>query len=662
MPDIDIDAPGTTLMLMGNEAVARGALEAGVGFAAAYPGTPSTEILPALAAVAERRNLYAEWSINEMVALMNATAASYAGIRSLAAMKQNGTNVAMDMIANQINRGLRGGGGLVLVNVDDPSGRNSPNEQDTRSVAKMLDVPMLEPGDFQEAKDMTKWLFDLSEELDCLVMLRMVAKISHTRGNVTLGELSIRENKAHFDLVPKAPPITPKVPLVDLMSLHAFSLQKLELAKGKFESSPFNRYRGPDNPDLLIICCGASYLYSMEALKVLELQDRVGVLKLGTIWPLPEKLVEGYLRKTERVLFVEEVSPFVERSVMELTASLGPIGPRPVFYGKRSNHIASYGDLDPDAVIQALSRILGINYQSRDLEYTKRVQAVSREEVIARPGTMCPGCPHRASYWAINQALKLDGREGFATADAGCMSAGLGPGGFQVAKVMACMGGGAGLADGFGKLKRLGFTQPVIGGEGDSTFYHAAIPPLLNAVWNQSDFTLVVYDNSTTAMTGFQPHPGTGKTAMGKPGKIVSIEDICRSFGVRVEICDPFELEKTTTTMLDVLQDEDHGPRVVIMRHECELQRARREGPQFEMSVNPDKCLGESCGCDRLCVRVFLCSGLKWNEQTGKSEIEETLCCGCGLCTDVCPQGAIVKKVLFPVVNEKGAAREGVKP
>jgi indolepyruvate ferredoxin oxidoreductase alpha subunit len=662
MPDIDINAPGKTLMLMGNEAIARGALEAGVGFAAAYPGTPSTEILPALAGVAKRRNLYAEWSINEIVAFMNASAAACAGIRSMAMMKQNGTNVAMDMLANQVNRGLRGAAGMVLVNVDDPGGRNSPNEQDTRSVAKMLDVPMLEPGTFQEAKDMIPWLYDLSEELDIPVMLRSVAKITHTRGNVTLGELSTREQKAYFNFIPGFPAIPPKVPIMDLMTLHAYLHQKLDRARERFEDAPFNTYAGPEKPDLLIITCGASYLYSMEAVKILGLQDRVGVLKLGTIWPLPEKLVEGYLENTEQILFVEEVDPFLERSVMELTASLGPSGPRPQFFGKRSGHIAAYGDLDPDAVIKAVAGILDIDYQARDPEYSEKVQAASKDEVIARPGTMCPGCPHRASYWAINKALKLDGRQGFATADAGCMSAGLSPGGYSVAKIMGCMGGGAGLADGLGKLKQFGFTQPVIGGEGDSTFFHAAIPPLLNAVWNQSDYTLVVYDNSATAMTGFQPHPGTGMTAMGTPGKTVPIENICRAFGIRVEICDPFEIEETTETMLDVLRDEGHGPRAVIMRHECELQRARREGPQFEMAVNPDKCLGESCGCDRLCVRVFRCSGLKWNADTGKSEIDEILCCGCGLCTDICPQGAIERTAIESTNKEEGATEEAAQP
>jgi len=238
------------------------------------------------------------------------------------------------------------------------------------------------------------------------------------------------------------------------------------------------------------------------------------------------------------------------------------------------------------------------------------------------------------------------------------MSAGYGAGGFFVARIGGAMGGGAGLADGLGKLKRFGFDQPVIGGLGDSTFYHAGIPALLSAVWNQSNFTLVIYDNSATAMTGFQPHPGTGMTAMGEPGKAVPIEDICRSMGVRVEICDPFDLENTTETLLDVMRDEDNGPRVVIMRRECELQRARRENPPYKVYVDPDKCLGDSCGCDRLCVRIFRCPGLKWNEETGKSEIDEIICCGCGLCVDICPQGAIVRETVVPEEKELAEVAE----
>ncbi|MFW6297810.1 MAG: thiamine pyrophosphate-dependent enzyme [Desulfosalsimonas sp.] len=648
MPDIDVDAPGKTLMLMGNEAIARGAIEAGIGFAAAYPGTPSSEILPTLAGAGKRRNIYAEWSINEMVALMNVAAASTAGVRAMASMKQNGTNTVVDFISTLMSNSLRGGSGLVLVNADDPGRRASPNEQDTRHVAKMLDVPMLEPGDFQEAKDMTRWLFDLSEELNCMVMLRTVSKISHTHGNVTLGELPLKEHRAHFDLIPRIPP-------ADRMELHARAHDRLAMAMERFEASPFNRYIGPGEPELLVISCGASFLYTMEAVRILGLDHRVGVLKLGTIWPLPEKLVEKYLNKTQQVLFIEEVHPFVEQSVMEMTAGLGPSGPRPMFFGKRSGHIPATGEITPDEALKAIAGLTGVDYQARDTEYTEKVTAASQEEVVLRLGTLCPGCPHRGSYWAINRALKLDGRDGFATADNGCMSAGYGPGGYFVAKIGGAMGGGIGLADGYGKLARFGFDQPVVGGIGDSTFFHAGIPALINAVWNGSNATFVVYDNSATAMTGFQPHPGTGMTAMGEQGKSVSVEDICRTLGIRVEICDPFEIENTTRVMLDVLADEDNGPRVVIMRRECELQRARREARAYEVRVAPDKCLGESCGCDRLCVRIFRCPGLIWNEQAGKSEIDEDLCCGCGLCAQICPQGAIEKT---PVSQSKQNSRE----
>ena len=219
------------------------------------------------------------------------------------------------------------------------------------------------------------------------------------------------------------------------------------------------------------------------------------------------------------------------------------------------------------------------------------------------------------------------------------------------------MGAGAGMADGFGKLGQFGFNQPVFGGVGDSTFFHAGIPPLINAVWNRSNMALIIYDNSATAMTGFQPHPGTGMTAMGDQGQTIPPEDICHALGIRVEICDPFDLDKTMETLLDVMHDEANGPRVVIMRHECELQKARRETRPYLVRVDAEKCLGESCGCDRLCTRIFRCPGLRWNEKTGKAEIDEVTCCGCGLCVDVCPQGAIVREEL---VSEEKELQEEV--
>jgi indolepyruvate ferredoxin oxidoreductase alpha subunit len=257
--------------------------------------------------------------------------------------------------------------------------------------------------------------------------------------------------------------------------------------------------------------------------------------------------------------------------------------------------------------------------------------------------TFCPGCPHRATFWAIKNALKLDGRNGLVTGDIGCYSMALGPAGFFQARTMHCMGGGIGVANGLGKLGQFGFNQPVLAVVGDSTFYHAAIPALVNGIYNKSNFILVILDNGGTAMTGFQPHPGTGLTAMGEPTKVVSMEGLCRSVGARVEICDPFDLERTTDVLLDMMA-EDGGTKVVIMRRQCELIRSKKEERPYKVYVDTDKCIGEACGCDRLCTRVFLCPGLIWDSKAGKSKIDDVVCTGCGVCADVCPQGAIVKE------------------
>jgi indolepyruvate ferredoxin oxidoreductase alpha subunit len=643
MANIDIDAPGTSQLFIGNEAIARGALEAGIGFAAAYPGTPSSEILGSLAQVAKKVGIYAEWSVNEMVAMEAAAGASFAGIRALAAMKQNGVNVVSDFLANLVMTGT-GKGGLVLVSCDDPSAISSSNEQDTRPAAKWLDIPLVEPGDFQEAKDMTKWLFDLAEELGTICILRSVTRIAHARGNVKLGELPNKKQKAYFEQVHNLKNIMPTtfMPLPSSLR-HSFQHMRLEKAREKFESSPFNRYVGVDKPDLLIITSGSCWLYSQDAVESLKLRDRVGILKLGTLWPLPEKFVMEHLNKSDRVLFVEEIDPFIERSVMELTGNFPPNAARPIFYGKRSGHINAYGELNPDMVIKAISSILGLAYQPRDADYNKKAETVAKSNVPERSMTFCAGCPHRATFWAIKNALKLDGRDGLVTGDIGCYSMALGPAGFFQVRTMHCMGGGAGVANGLGKLGQFGFDQPVIAVVGDSTFYHATIPALINSIYNKSKFILVILDNSATAMTGFQPHPGTGMTAMGEPTKAVSMEALCCSLGAPVEVCDPFDLKATTNTLLEMMAEEG-GTKVVIMRRQCELVRAKKEKAPYKVHIDVNKCIGEACGCDRLCTRVFLCPGLVWDKKTGKSRIDEVICSGCGVCVDICPQGAIIRE------------------
>jgi len=644
MASIELDASGTTQLLLGNEAIARGALEAGIGFAASYPGTPASEIMDTLASIAKRMGIHAEWSVNEKVALEAAAGASFAGIRAIASMKQNGINVASDFLINLTMTGI--GKGLILVVADDPGAISSSNEQDSRNICKWMDIPLLEPSNAQEAKDMTKWAFELSEELDTICIIRSVNRVGHTRGNVKLGELPKREQRAYFpNIWNMFEPKLSKFAAGPFPWLHNMLHQKLAKAQQRFESAPFNWYMGPDKAELLIITSGASTACCTEAVKELKLDHKVGIFKLGTTWPIPENLVRKQLSSSQRVLFVEEVDPFIERSVMELAANLPTDSTRLIFYGKRSGHIPSSGELHPDVIINIIAGLMGITYQARDITYEKKAKELSMI-IPGRALNLCPGCPHRATFWAVKNALQLDGRDGFVCGDIGCYSLGFAAGGYYQLRTMHAMGSGIGVANGLGNLSKFGFEQPVIAMVGDSTFLHAAIPALINGVYNKSSFILLILDNNATAMTGFQPHPGTGMTATGVPTFHIDIEALCRSLGAHVEVCDPFDLKNTTTTLLRLMAEEG-GAKVVIMRRECEMVRAKREKRfPYVVHVDPDICIGEACGCNRVCTRAFQCPGLIYDQEARKATIDEAVCTGCGLCVDICPHGAIIKKVV----------------
>ena len=632
---------GSRHLLMGNEAIARGALEAGVAVAAGYPGTPSSEIIETLARVSTQQNLYVEWSVNEKVAMEVAAAGSFAGLRSMCVMKQNGVNVGSDFLLHLAITGTRGG--MVLVACDDPGALSSANEGESRHFARMLEIPLLEPADFQQAKDMIKWAFELSEKIQNVVMVRSVTRLSHASGNVVFGDLPDVEKNAFFkhegsilDSV-KGP-----MSSLPVAFKHGRQQEKLKQAVAEFEASPFNDYSGPRAPGLLLITGSVCYLYSKEAIHLLGVGDRVGLLKLGTTWPLPPQLMEKYLGISGQILVVEEVIPFLEENVKILAAELGSKIGSKTFFGKREGYLPQTGEMNSDRVVAALARILAVAYEAAPQAYSARARELSDAGAPGRDLTFCAGCPHRASFWTIHNTLQLDGRQGFVCGDIGCYSMAILPTGFNTLKTLHSMGSGLGLASGFGKLGQFGMAQPVVAVVGDSTFFHAALPALINAVHHQADITLVVLDNSGTAMTGFQSHPGRPVDAAGNEAPAVDVVKVCEAIGATVRTADPFDPGQTQQTLLALF--EIRGLKVLVLNQMCALSPEKKAKKMFEVFVDEKICLGQACGCNQLCTRIFKCPGLNWDKEDLVSRIDEVICAGCGMCASICPSGAIRKK------------------
>ncbi|MCK9230722.1 MAG: thiamine pyrophosphate-dependent enzyme [Syntrophales bacterium] len=635
---------GELHLLMGNEALARGALEAGMQVAAAYPGTPSSEILKNLAGVASELNLYVEWSTNEKVALEVAAAASFASLRSLCIMKQNGVNVASDFLLHLAGSGIRGG--MVLVCCDDPGALSSVNEGESRHFARMIELPLLEPGDFQESKDLMAWAFELSEQLGTLVMLRSVTRLSHASGMVRAGRLPPGGGR-HADFRHDGPVLDPREgPMISLPVEYKHDLQQERVCRARdlFEHSSFNTYEGPENPELLVISSSVCSLYSREAIHMLNLAGRAGLLKLATTWPLPPDLLGRHLSAAGKILVVEEVLPFLEENVKVLAAERAADTDIGKFYGKSDGRLPMTGELSPDIVAAALRDILDIHDAGTNRKYEEKDPDTILPLIPRRGLSFCPGCPHRASYWSIRTALKLDGRRGFVCGDIGCYTLDVFPGGANTLKTLHSMGSGTGVASGFGQLSSFGLDRPVLAVCGDSTFFHAAMPAVVNAIHHRARITMVILDNSGTAMTGFQPHPGLPVNAMGQETPAVDIQKVCEAMGARVEVRDPFDLASTQET-LNALMENNDGLNILILRQSCSLSPEKRGSKTYNVRVDETLCIGEDCGCNRLCTRLFRCPALLWDRERGKARIDEVLCVGCGVCASICPRSAILKEV-----------------
>lgn len=625
--NVKMDSPGREVLLTGNEAVARGALEAGVKYASSYPGSPSAEVLDTLAGLSKEFNIYAEWSVNEKVAAEGAAAASFAGMRSITIMKPDGLNVAIDFFSSLSLSGIKAG--MVLVVGDDPSAHSSIKEEDSRYLARLAHLPILEPANIQEAKDMARQAFELSEELELPVVLRCVTRICHASSVVRLGSLSCAEARAEL-----------KEKFLTNPQAHAGVERKLrEMAT----TGGGCVYTGPDNAQTIMIASGPSYSYCLEALEILGKNNEIGVLKLGRTWPLPETELKKYLQQAREVIFAEEIEPFIEDNVASFAAfnwsELNPLQ----FYGKRSGHVGGplgpgIGELNTDAIIDSLVKIKGFNYQ-RELLDPEQIKHLG--QLPERDRAFCAGCPHRASFWAIKSSLALDGRNGFVLGDIGCYAMGRGRTGYYLLSSVHSMGSGVGLAHGFGKLDKFSFNQPVVAIVGDSTFYHAVVPALINARSNNSNFLCVILDNETTAMTGHQPHPGSGRDATGNQSPRVSMEELLQGLGLPVYISDPYDIPSTVKLITSLLTNNE--PRVLILRRACALVAAKRE-KRPRVYVDQEICLGDGCGCNRFCSRVFGCPANIWDKAAGKARIDEAVCVNCGVCVSLCPQGAIKVK------------------
>ncbi len=612
-----VDAPGKTYLMQGNEAVVRGAVEAGIHFAASYPGSPSSQILGMLGHIAPKLDFYAEWSSNEVCALEACMGASFAGARALCIMKQNGLLCVGDALCSCALSGLRGG--LVLISSDDPCSHSSTNEFDSRNMAPYASIPMLEPTTLQETKDMIPYAFELSEKLGQVVLVRLTTRVCHGRGNVTLGELPRARKPLQA--------IGEWDRMVCINWLHEPMLEKLDAARALFEESRWNHDEGPAAAEDLIIAGGTGRLYCKEALEALGLSGRVGLLSLVTLWPLPEQRILARLKAARRVLIVEEVDPFLERNIAAI-AGLNQLQLQ--ICGRLDGALPRISELDPDMVRAAIARFL-------DRPLPERTEPLDLD-LPERELTFCAGCPHRATFFLLKKALRMGEKQGVVVGDIGCyFMAGQRAGQFAF-QAGSCMGSGINLAEGLGQLTDYGLDQPVVTMAGDSTFFHSSLPGLVNARYHNTNMLFLVLDNSATAMTGFQPHPGTGQTAMGRPAEPISIEAVARAIGCDVTVADPFEVEETTKTVHTLLKKP--GLKVLILRQPCATLASKTRAKR-KVWVDPEACRGDGCGCNRFCSRVWGCPGNSWDFRNGHAVIDPVSCVGCGVCAQLCPAGAI---------------------
>jgi len=651
LPDYLQDAPGSQVLAMGNQAIARGALEAGIVFAAGYPGTPSTEILESLVPAARAFGVVVDWAVNEKVAFEAALAASLTGGRALVITKHVGMNWISDpLLAANLGGTL---GGIVIAAADDPGARSSHNEQDTRAYGFLAEIPILEPADPAEALELTRWAFDLSEQLRLPVIVRSVARVSHAWGPVSLGSLERLRATGQSGGVdgPQEFGFQPDPRFVvtgaggKALRFHQALHARLQDQVRASEACPANRVQVPGEADLGILTAGVAYTYVEEALGYLpdRVRSRIAVVKAGMPFPLPAGPCLDMARRSSTLLVVEEGEPVVELQFKVLLAEHQIY--RPVA-GKRTGELPPAGELTPGLVRSAVARLLNLEAatvpqgggHSTAVSDSERAAVASRmsELLPRRDLTMCTGCSHRATFYALRRAARRFGRRNcLFVGDIGCYSFAAQPP-FELVDVKYTMGASLGVLSGFGRLNLKKRLFAVIG---DSTFMHAGIPALVNAVASRIRAVIVIADNRTVGMTGQQPTLGTGRTATGDPAPEIAMEDLIRALGVSfVEVVDAFDVGAVRQAVLQAAGVD--GPAVVISRGQCALNYVRAK-TLARQTIIPFRVIEDLCNGCGVCVKQLACPAIAWDAVAKKARVLSD-CTACSICAAICPKKAIV--------------------